>query len=404
MTPLDWLLVIAINGGIVVWGLRFAKGAKTSFDWLLAARGLPWWIVGLSLFATAVDSGDYVAVVGGSYGFGLQNVAAWWIGMPVGWFIVAWWVFLPIYRAGCFTNSEYLEQRFSPGVRLLGALIQIQYRTNVLGNIAYSLYLTFSITTGWGSETWALVVIVAVAAGSVHCRGRPQGRRDDRRRAVDLHPRRLRHALDGVVELRRRVDRPGGAARGAEPELRPHHAAPGRAVRARRAGPSGDVRLGDLVDGLRRREPLPGHAAARRALRVGHARGGRRRELRARDRDVVQHQPRRARASRLPGPRRGRRSLPQDGQGLPRARPAGHRRRGRAGRGDLDLRLDRLGAGGGVYARHLRPLPGEERRRRPACCGCRAGRPSASSRSPSATSRFSRTAWWPSTCGSRASP
>ena len=165
MTPLDWFLVLAINGGIVLWGLRFAGGAKTAYDWLLAARGLPWWIVGLSLFATAVDSGDYVAVVGGAYDFGLQNVAAWWIGMPLGWFAVAWFVFLPIYRAGCFTNSEYLEQRFSPGVRLLGALIQIQYRTNVLGNIAYSLYLTFSIATGWRNETWVLVGIVALAAG-----------------------------------------------------------------------------------------------------------------------------------------------------------------------------------------------------------------------------------------------
>ncbi|MCB9384874.1 MAG: hypothetical protein H6509_09670 [Bryobacterales bacterium] len=165
MTPLDWALVIAINGGIVVWGLRFAGGTKTAYDWLLAAKGLPWWIVGLSLFATAVDSGDYVAVVGGSYNFGLQNIAAWWIGMPVGWFLVGWFIFLPIYRAGCFTNSEYLEQRFSPSVRLLAALIQIQYRTNVLGNIAYSLYLTFSIATGWGDETWALVVIVAAAAG-----------------------------------------------------------------------------------------------------------------------------------------------------------------------------------------------------------------------------------------------
>ena len=165
MTALDWLIVVAINGGIVLWGLRFARGAKTSFDWLLAGRGLPWWIVSLSLFATAVDSGDYVAVVGGAYSFGLQNLAAWWIGLPVGWFVVAWFVFLPIYRSGCFTNAEYLEQRFSPGVRLFGALIQIQYRTNVLGNIAFSLYLIFSIATGWGTEIWALVVLVALAAG-----------------------------------------------------------------------------------------------------------------------------------------------------------------------------------------------------------------------------------------------
>ncbi|MBI1353774.1 MAG: hypothetical protein GC160_05460 [Acidobacteria bacterium] len=165
MTPLDWTLVFAINGLIVAWGFALARGPQTTYDWFLAAKGLPWWVVGLSLFATAVDSGDYVAVVGGAYGFGLQNVAAWWIGMPLGWFGVAWFVFLPIYRSGCYTNSEWLEQRFTPPLRLLGALIQIQYRTNVLGNISYSLYLTFSIATGWGQETWVLVVVVAAAAG-----------------------------------------------------------------------------------------------------------------------------------------------------------------------------------------------------------------------------------------------
>ncbi len=171
MTGLDWMLVLAINGGIVLWGLRFAGGAKTAYDWLLAARGLPWWVVGLSLFATAVDSSDYVAIVGGAYDFGLQNVAAWWIGLPIGWFLVSWFIFVPIYRSGCFTNTEYLEQRYGPGVRLLGALIQIQYRTNVLGNIAYSLYLTFSLATGWGRETWVLVALVALAAGAYTAAG-----------------------------------------------------------------------------------------------------------------------------------------------------------------------------------------------------------------------------------------
>ena len=165
MTLLDWSLVILINGAIVLWGFRLARGEQTAYEWFLASRALPWWVVGLSLFATAVDSGDYVAVVGGAYNFGIQNVAAWWIGMPLGWFAVAWYVFLPIYRSGCYTNSEWLEMRFTPSLRLFGALIQIQYRTNVLGNISYSLFLTFSIATGWGRETWFLVVFVALAAG-----------------------------------------------------------------------------------------------------------------------------------------------------------------------------------------------------------------------------------------------
>ena len=164
MTDLDWLIVVVMNGAIVGYGLVISRGTKTASDWFLAARGLPWWIVGLSMFATAVDSGDYVAVVGGAYTFGISNLTTWWLGLPIGWFIVSYGVFLPLYRSGMYTNAEYLEYRFGPSVHILSALIQIQNRTNVLGNIAFSLYLMFSILTGWGDSTWWLVVAIATAA------------------------------------------------------------------------------------------------------------------------------------------------------------------------------------------------------------------------------------------------
>ena len=109
MTFLDWLIVVVANGLIVGYGLYLARGTKASCEWFLAAKGLPWWIVGLSMFATAVDSGDYVAVVGGAYTFGLSNLTTWWLGIPIGWFIVSYVVFLPLYRSGMFTNAEYLE-------------------------------------------------------------------------------------------------------------------------------------------------------------------------------------------------------------------------------------------------------------------------------------------------------
>jgi SSS family transporter len=171
MTLLDWLIVIAANGAIVAYGLYLSRGTSTAYEWFLAARGLPWWIVGLSLFATAVDSGDYVAVVGGASTFGLSNLTTWWLGLPIGWFLVAYVVFVPVYRSGMYTNAEYLEHRFGPVVRLLSALIQIQYRTNVLGNIAFSLYLMFSVLTGWGAAAWWLVVAVAAAAAAYTAAG-----------------------------------------------------------------------------------------------------------------------------------------------------------------------------------------------------------------------------------------
>ena len=164
MTTFDWTLVVLLNASIIAFGLWLARGTRSSVDWFLAARGLPWWIVGLSMFATAVDSGDYVAVAGGAYDQGLAYISAWWLGLSVGWCLLSYVVLVPLFKAGMFTNAEYLEYRFGPAARVISVFIQIQSRTNVLANVALSLFLTFSVLTQWGDQTWWLVVAIAGGA------------------------------------------------------------------------------------------------------------------------------------------------------------------------------------------------------------------------------------------------
>ena len=162
MTVIDWLLVLVINGGIVLYGIIVFRRQQESFDWYLAAKSMPWWIVGLSAFSTAVDSGDYVALVGGAYTLGLSQLSPWWLGIAVGWFVLSFFVIVPMYRSGVFTNAEWLEFRFGPAARLLSVLINIQSRTNVLGNIFFSTFLVLNIVAGIG-KAWSWVIVVTVA-------------------------------------------------------------------------------------------------------------------------------------------------------------------------------------------------------------------------------------------------
>ncbi len=166
MTLVDWLLVVVVNLGIVLYGLITFKGIRKSFDWYLAAKSLPWWAVGLSAFSTAVDSGDYVAIAGGAYRFGLSQLTQWWLGITAGWFVLSCFVIIPMYRSGVYTNAEWLEFRFGPLTRILAVFINIQSRTNVVGNIFFSLYLVLHII-GELDATWAWVVVVLVAATAV---------------------------------------------------------------------------------------------------------------------------------------------------------------------------------------------------------------------------------------------
>ena len=179
MNGAGWSLVIGINAAIILIGFWKARGTTSSVDWFLAAKGLPWWMVGLSMFATAVDSGDYVAIAGEAYRDGMSYISAWWLGMTCGWMLVAYFVFMPMYRSGMFTNAEYLEYRFGPATRLISVFIQVQYRTNVLANVAYSLYLTFSVvtnlsdgaTSAWTDPTWWLVGAIAFGAAAYTASG-----------------------------------------------------------------------------------------------------------------------------------------------------------------------------------------------------------------------------------------
>lgn len=172
MTALDWTVVLVLNGGIVAYGLIAFRNQGESFDWYLAAKSLPWWAIGLSAFGTAVDSGDYVAIVGGSYKLGLSQLAQWWLGIAAGWTVLSFFVIVPMYRSGVFTNAEWLEFRFGPTARLLAVLINTQSRTNVLGNIYLSLFLVLTVVAGIEESTcWVFVAGVAATAALYLMRG-----------------------------------------------------------------------------------------------------------------------------------------------------------------------------------------------------------------------------------------
>lgn len=166
MTAADWCLAIGVNAAIVGLAWRRVRRPRNAADWQLAARQLGWPLVGLSLFATAIDSGDFVAVVGGAYQFGIAYLSSWWLGIPIGWLLATSVVLVPVYRAGFFTNAEYLEARFGPALRVAAAFVQMQQRTHVMGNMAYSLFLLLGAITGWGPRTWWVVVALAALAAA----------------------------------------------------------------------------------------------------------------------------------------------------------------------------------------------------------------------------------------------
>lgn len=166
MTTLDWLIVLLVNGSIIAYGLYLARGTHTSGEWFLAARSLPWWAVGLSMFATNVDNADLVGVTGMTFHEGIHVVSVYAVGSAVGAILAAYFIVPQISRRGLYTNAEYLEARFGPTTRILSALIQIQYRTSMLGMMIWSTYLVLTHMVAVPPEiAWGLIVLLVILAG-----------------------------------------------------------------------------------------------------------------------------------------------------------------------------------------------------------------------------------------------
>ena len=165
MTTLDWLIVLVLNGGVIAAGIYFSRGTATSGEWFLGNRSLAWWVVALSMFATNVDNADLVSLGGTAYKEGMHIITVHTLGSLVGGILAVFFIVPAIYRAGFYTNAEYLEARFGPATRLLSALIQIQYRTSMLGLMIWSIYL---LLTGLMEVpprlAWTLIVFMVVFA------------------------------------------------------------------------------------------------------------------------------------------------------------------------------------------------------------------------------------------------
>ena len=60
--PIDLAVVVAYVGLITYVGIRFSQRVKTAKDFFLAGRSLAWWVIGLSIIGTNVDTNGYIAI------------------------------------------------------------------------------------------------------------------------------------------------------------------------------------------------------------------------------------------------------------------------------------------------------------------------------------------------------
>jgi SSS family solute:Na+ symporter len=146
----EWPNWVVLGGYLVVLvavGIYFTKREKSTDDFFLAGRRIPWWAAGLSIFGTQLSAITYLAMPARAY-------ATDWSLLPlnVGILVIAplvVYVYLPLFRKLNVTTAyEYLEKRFHVSIRIFGSLSFITFQLGRMGIVILLPALALSAVTG----------------------------------------------------------------------------------------------------------------------------------------------------------------------------------------------------------------------------------------------------------------
>ncbi|MBS9429026.1 sodium/sugar symporter [Photorhabdus akhurstii] len=136
---LVFMFYVAIIISVGLWVSRDKKGLdKSTEDYFLAGKSLPWWTIGASLIAANISAEQFIGMSGSGYSIGLAIASYEWMAAIT--LIIVGKYFLPIFiEKGIYTIPEFVEQRFNKNLKAILAVFWISLYIFV--NLTSVLYL-----------------------------------------------------------------------------------------------------------------------------------------------------------------------------------------------------------------------------------------------------------------------
>ncbi len=133
--------IIFILYGLVIIGIAFwvtRKGEKTSEDYFLAGKALPWWAIGASLIAANISAEQFIGMSGSGFAIGLAIASYEWMAALT--LLIVGKFFLPIFiKKQLYTIPEFVEKRYNEKLKTILAVFWIALYVFV--NLTSVLYL-----------------------------------------------------------------------------------------------------------------------------------------------------------------------------------------------------------------------------------------------------------------------
>ena len=170
LRPVDYLVIVGYLIAITLFGSWFARFQRTTRDYFLTDRSIPWWAICFTIVATETSTLSFIGVPAAAFTGNmtfLQLAAGYVIGR-----VLISLVFIPAYFKGeLFTSYELLQQRFGSAVKTLAASIFLGTRTLADGVRLFATALVIAVVTGvpvgWTVVALGAAMIVYTVRGGV---------------------------------------------------------------------------------------------------------------------------------------------------------------------------------------------------------------------------------------------
>lgn len=145
----DWVVIFAYLLGIIALGVWFGKDQRTTRDYFLGSKNIPWWGIGLSIVAAETSALTIIGVPAMAYG---DNMA--FIQMIIGYVIariILAIVMVPHYFKGeIYSPYQLLENSFGPGARRTASVFFLIMETLAAGVRVYVACIPVQLMLGIG--------------------------------------------------------------------------------------------------------------------------------------------------------------------------------------------------------------------------------------------------------------
>ena len=143
----NYLVLSVYLVGMIWIGVATAGKQKTTRDFFLAGRNVPWLAVAMSVFATITSAISYMGTPGLVYKENISTFIGILVMPVVAPFIIV--LFLPFYqRMEVTTSYEYIFRRFGAPARYAVSVLFLCARLGWLGTVIYAPALALAVVTG----------------------------------------------------------------------------------------------------------------------------------------------------------------------------------------------------------------------------------------------------------------